>query len=429
MNGPRWAYRYLPLPAYWLLWLGYWLVPRARWSLEARLAIRLLPPRGRRAIWFHAASVGEISTIAPVVAETMRARPGTPVVVTTVTPTGAKHAAEKIRNAEIALLPFDFLPAMRRFVAAIEPCCLVIGETEIWPNLLAEARREGAPVVLVNGRISDKSYPRYRLVRALIGDALRDFDLLLMRTQQDADRIVALGALPARVEVVGNTKYDMLPGPLAQDRRRAIRRSLGIEDGTKVVTLGSAREGETEILLEAMTDRRTRSAARAIVAPRHLDMVPRIVELARSMGFDCETVVDLAGPASARVRMAQVLVVAKMGLLLEVYGISDVAIVGGTFRPYGGHNPLEPASQGCVTLVGPYTQNIGDDMDYLLGRSCALAVGEDQVRATIADLVAGDEKRARIGQAAIEAVGERRGVAARCVAAMESRGLLAPERA
>ncbi|MFZ1947215.1 MAG: glycosyltransferase N-terminal domain-containing protein [bacterium] len=424
MNGSRWAYRYLPLPLYWLLWAAYWLVPRARWSLEERLAIRLLPPRGRRAIWFHAASVGEVSTIAPVVAETLKSRPGVPVVVTTVTQTGARRAAKEIGEAEVALLPFDFLPCMRRFVTALEPSCLVIGETEIWPNLVAEVRRRGAPVVLVNGRISDRSYPRYRLIRALIGDALRDFDLLLMRTRRDADRIVALGASADRVQVIGNTKYDMLPGPMDAVRRREIRRSLGIGDGTKVVTLGSAREGETEILLEAMSDPHTRSAARAIVAPRHLEMVPRIEELCRSRGFDCRLISDLAAPAGAAVRGEEVLVLARMGLLLETYGISDIALVGGTFGPYGGHNPLEPASQGCVTVVGPHTQNIQDDMTYLIERSCAVVVGEGEAPARIAGLVAGGEELARMGRAAIAAVGEKKGVAARCVAAMDRRGVL-----
>lgn len=415
------------LPLYGMLWVGYWLVPRARWSLEERLAIRLLPPRGRRAIWFHAASVGEVSTIAPVVAETLKARPGVPVVVTTATTTGARRAAETIREAEVFLLPLDFLPCMRRFVAAIEPSCLVIGETEIWPNLVAEARRQGAPVVLVNGRISDKSYPRYRLIRALIGDALRDFDLLLMRSERDAERIIALGAPADSVEVMGNTKYDMLPGPLDQGRRREIRQGLGIDDGTKVVTLGSARDGETEILLEAMSDPRTRSAARAIVAPRHLEMVPRIQDLCRSKGFDCELISDLVAPAGAPVRKAKILVLARMGLLLETYGISDIAMVGGTFGPYGGHNPLEPASQGCVTLVGPHTRNIEDDMAYLIQRSCAVVVGEGQVPSAIAGLVAEDEELARIGRAAIGAVAEKKGVAARCVAAMATRGLLRAE--
>jgi 3-deoxy-D-manno-octulosonic-acid transferase len=415
-------YTYLPLPLYACLWLVCLASVRGRSGLEWRLAVRSLPPRGRRAVWFHAASVGEISTIAPVVAQFRKAVPGLPVVVTTMTPGGARRAAEKLKGVEIALAPFDFLPAVRRFVSAIEPACLVIGETELWPNMIREAKRQGASVVLVNGRISQKSYPRYRLVRFFMKSILELFDLLLMRTEADARRIIGLGASPDRVEVAGNTKYDILPSPISEDRRRDLRRDLGISEGTKVVTLGSAREGESEIVIQALREWIDGEPPLLIVAPRHLNLVPQVEQAARALGRTALVLRGLSLPAGER--PAQVLILAQMGRLLEIYAISDVAIVGGTLRPFGGHNPLEPASQGAVTVVGPYTQNIKDDMDYLTSRSGALVVNESSLGAAITEILTHDEKRRNMGLAAARAVEAKKGIAARCVDAMLRRNLL-----
>jgi 3-deoxy-D-manno-octulosonic-acid transferase len=417
-------YRYLPLPLYACLWVAYWLIPRGRGSLECRLALRSLPPRGRRAIWFHAASVGEISTIAPVVDQVRKVLPGIPVVVTTMTKGGAGRAAAKVRQAEIALVPFDFYPAVRRFVSAMEPSCLIIGETELWPNLISEAKRQGASVVLVNGRVSQRSYPRYRLVRVFMRAVLEQFDLLLMRTEADSHRIIGLGARPETVQVAGNTKYDILPTPLGADARKAVKEALGIGAGTKIVALGSAREGESEIVLKALALWKGGTALRLVIAPRHLGLVAQIEHLCSSLGYTFATLSDLRLPEPERTPGPQVLILAQMGRLLETYAIADVAIVGGTLRPFGGHNPLEPASQGCVTVVGPHIENIRDDIEYLASRRCAFAVNEADLSRTIADVLADDQKRIAIGAAAERAVAEKKGIAEKCVAAMAERGLL-----
>jgi 3-deoxy-D-manno-octulosonic-acid transferase len=393
--------------------------------LEWRLAVRSLPPRGRRAVWFHAASVGEISTIAPVVTQLRKVAPGVPVVVTTMTRGGARRAAEKLKGIEIALAPFDFLPAVRRFVSAIEPACLVIGETELWPNMIREAKRQGASVVLVNGRISQKSYPRYRLVRFFMRPILEIFDLLLMRTETDAHRIIDLGALPERVEVAGNTKYDILPAPISDVRRRDLRRDLGVNERTKVVTLGSAREGESEIVIAGLATLMNAEDYLLIVAPRHLSLVPQVEQAVKALGRTVLVLPELSLPAGER--PAQVMILAQMGHLLETYAISDVAVVGGTLRPFGGHNPLEPASQGAVTVVGPYTQNIRDDIDYLMSRSCALVVDESTIGAVIGGMLTQDEKRRSMGLAATRAIEDKKGIAARCVEAMLRRNLIPRE--
>ncbi|HVP56566.1 MAG TPA: glycosyltransferase N-terminal domain-containing protein [bacterium] len=418
-------YTYLPMPFYAALWAACSASVGGKSGLEWRLAIRSLPPRGRRAVWFHAASVGEISTIAPVVTQMKQTFPDLPVVVTTMTPGGARRAAEKLEGVEIALAPYDFLPAVKRFVAATEPACLVIGETELWPNMITEAKRQGASVVLVNGRISQKSYPRYRTIRFVMGWILNHFDLLLMRTETDAHRIVSLGAAPERVEVAGNTKYDMLPAPIPPGRRRDLRRDLGISERAAVVTLGSAREGESEIVMRGLAERVKRDDLVLVIAPRHLNLVPQIEQAAKSFGRKVTVVRGLDLPAGET--PSEVIILAQMGHLLETYAISDVAIVGGTLRPFGGHNPLEPASQGVVTVVGPFTQNIRDDMSYLTSRSCALAVDEFTLGQAVADILADEEKRQAMGRAAARAVEDKKGIAQRCVDAMVRRGLLPRE--
>jgi 3-deoxy-D-manno-octulosonic-acid transferase len=384
--------------------------------------MRLLPPRGRRAIWFHAASVGEVSTIAPVVAEVRKMNPDVPIVISSMTRGGASRAREKLGDAEVALAPFDFLPCMRRFVSALEPSCLVIGETEIWPNLVFEARRHGAPVIMVNGRISNKSYPRYKLVRTFIRGILDGFDLMLMRTPVDAERILSLGADPGRVEVIGNTKYDILPRPASREARDRTRSALGLPPDAAVLTLGSAREGECEIVLGALAAAGVKSLARIIVAPRHLNLVQEIEGVCRTEGLSCLTLTDLEGQAGAG--GADVIVLAQMGRLMDVYAISDVGIVGGTFRPFGGHNPLEPASQGCITLVGPHIANIRDDIDYLTSRSCAFVVNEAGLGATVVGLLSDPGRRDEIRLRAVRAVEEKKGIAAKCVEAMVRRNLL-----
>ena len=313
---------------------------------------------------------------------------------------------------------------MRRFVTALEPACLVIGETEIWPNLVSEAKREGASVVLVNGRISSKSYGRYKLVKALIGSVLRDFDLLLMRTETDAGRIISLGACPDRVEVAGNTKYDILSAPLDQASQSAARQALGIDPASKVVTFGSAREGECEIVLGALAASGITAMARIIVAPRHLDLVAGIEQLCRDLGLSSATVTDMrAGPPQPK-GTPDVIILAEMGRLIEIYGISDIGIVGGTFKPFGGHNPLEPASQGCITIVGPHIGNIRDDIEYLTSRSAAFVLLENELGPRVRELLSSERGTEEIGRSAVRAVEEKKGIAAKCVRAMLREGLL-----
>jgi 3-deoxy-D-manno-octulosonic-acid transferase len=417
------VYRYLPLPVYVLLLLAYWLLPFARRRIGARLAMDLPRPKGSPVYWFHASSVGEMSTIAPIVAEVRQRRGNCEVVVSTMTVNGMRRAREILNTVPIFLLPLDFYPCMRRAVERLKPSALVIGETEIWPNLIVESKRRAVQIALLNGRISKKSFPRYKLARPLIGDVLGRFDRLLMRTRIDADRIIALGAAAGRVEVAGNTKYDMLPGPLPEGRRQATRRDLAVGQGQAVITLGSAREGECEVIFEALRAIPPATRPVLVVAPRHMGLVSQIEELAASFGFTSRTTPSAPGD-SPRGRKAEIIIIAEMGRLLDMYAISDIAIVGGTFKSFGGHNPLEPASQGVVTIVGPHIQNIADDMEYLRSRGCAFISDGARLAGLIRDLLSDGEGRIEMGRRAASAVREMKGISRKYVDTLFERGIL-----
>jgi len=278
------------MPLYWLLMLAYRLLPPTRKRLGPRLALGLPEVKGGPVVWFHASSMGETSTIAPVVTEIAGRCKGCRLVVTTMTVAGQRRAREILDTTETILLPFDFHPAVRRLIVSLKPTMLVIGETEIWPNLIVEASRAGISLAVVNGRISKKSYPRYKMIRPLTRFVLSRLDLLMMRTHMDARRAVKLGAREDRAFQVGNVKYDNLPEPLPDEARASMRNELGLGSGRLVITLGSARDGETAIVLAAIRSAAIDPEPLVIVAPRHMNLVPQVEEACRKEELECRTV-------------------------------------------------------------------------------------------------------------------------------------------
>ena len=430
------VYEALTSAVYAFMWLGHTLLPPLRKRLAPRLAMDVVAAAGKPLIHFHASSVGEISSIAPVMREVAKKVPDHALLITTMTRTSLKRAEEVMPGARAMLIPYDLPPAMGRFLRACRPVAVIVAETELWPNLLRGARRQGASLVLVNGRISTRSIGRYRSVRSLVGCVLAGFDLLLMRSEEDAARIRSLGADPDRISVMGNTKYDALPGPVPAERRAALRRSLGIAGSRPVVTLGSAREGESEILLRALAGFDAAGAPAVVLVPRHLDRVGALEDMCRSMGYGVRLSAgggrgrppgngpDLPGRQEEGAAGRTVIIVNEMGKLLEYFAISDIGIVGGTFRPYGGHNPLEPASQGAAVVLGPYRDNISDDVEYLLARDAAVITDEDGLGDVIGRLLSDREGLADMAARAASAVQAGKGAARRCVDAMKAAGVL-----
>lgn len=319
--------------------------------------------------WIHAVSVGEVRLALALLPALRRRFPGAPVHLTTATATGRALASARAGGAappeSIAALPFDLPFAMGRLLDRLRPRAILILETEIWPNLLRLCAREGVPVILVNGRISPRSFPRYRALRPFLRRVLSGVSLFGMQSREDADRIVHLGADERRVRVTGNLKFDLAPPPAD---RQGVRLRLGLEDGTPLFVAGSTAAREERAVLDAFAAlRRSHPSARLVLAPRHPEDFAAAQRLAGAAGHAVALWSRLAaagqagraaasGPAPAPARF-DVLVLDAMGVLPDLYAASDLVFVGGSLVRRGGHNVLEPAALGRPVLFGPHMEN------------------------------------------------------------------------
>ena len=380
-------------------------------GIPIRLGQRLgyLPPRsGGPCGWIHAVSVGESITAAPIIEGLRRLEPSLPLVMTTVTETGARIVAERFAGAvDHRFFPLDFPGPVRRAIDAINPRFVVCMETELWPNVLRMLARRGVPVMIANGRVSDRSYPRYRAVRRLLRPVLDDVRVFAMQSDEDAQRIVALGAPPARVFVTGNLKHEAAPDET--ETTEGWRLTLGLDAGTAVWVAGSTHRGEEEILLDAhrrLLDRLP--DARLILAPRHPERVPEVAEMARRRGFEVvrRSQLPRAHPAGA------LIVVDTVGELASMYSVGVVAFVGGSLVPAGGHNVLEPALRGKPVLFGPHTENFRESSGLLRAGGGGLVVRDGAgLVTTLTRLMTDRDLCAALGAASRQAAASREGAA------------------
>ena len=308
---------------------------------------------GENCIWIHAVSVGEVMAITPLAqALTAKLGAGWRVVVSTTTMTGQQLARQRFGEENVFYLPLDFAFALRPFFSVLRPKALILAETEFWPNILRIAHEEKVRVAVVNARISDRSFPRYKRFRGLLARVLRNVDLFLAQTAADRDRLVAIGADAGRVQVPGNLKFE---AAVVKDTKLVGELSGGI--GGPVLVCGSTVEGEEELLVPAF--RRVLAAnpsATIILAPRHPERFAVVAELLKQSGVTFWRRSEWrGGPVGGGV-----LLLDSIGELASVYELATAAFVGGSLVPRGGHNILEPARFGKPILVGPYTQNFRD---------------------------------------------------------------------
>jgi 3-deoxy-D-manno-octulosonic-acid transferase len=384
-----------------------------RFGLGRRLAMP--------SIWLHAVSVGEVSAAAALVRALHARHPDVPLVLTTATPTGRAQAATLFgADVEVRFLPYDTAGSVRRFLARIRPLAAIIMETELWPNLLHECGRRGVPVVFASARLAARSVPRYRRFGTLFSAGLRNA-WVAAQSSTDADRFIALGADPARTRVVGNLKFDMRLGEaVAENGRELRRRYLGARP---VWTAGSTHEGEEEIVLgaHAALERAVRGALLVLV-PRHPQRFEGVAALLERRGL----VFDRRGRSDTVRPEAQVLLLDTMGELTAFYAASDVAFVGGSLVPVGGHNLLEPAALGVPVITGPHTQNGPEIARLLIEAGGALEAADGVALAAAAGrLLADPALRERMGESARSFVEAHRGSLARLLALIEP--LLAAE--
>jgi 3-deoxy-D-manno-octulosonic-acid transferase len=314
---------------------------------------------GRPVLWIHAASAGEVAAVSEIVRRLSR-RDGAPAVLLTTTTRSGRDAAARLSCVAVAALaPIDCWPAVRRFLRQARPYALVLVETELWPNMIELSARAGLKIGLVNGRISERSFPRYRMIAPLLRPFLARIDRVAARTDMDGRRFIALGMPRDRVLVAGNMKYDRLASP--DERGRAELARLGWQ-AAPVLVAASTHPGEEEVLLEAFAGLRRRfPGLKLVLAPRHVERHDEAAASLREAGLPfCR----LGGEAPDG---ACVLLVDAMGWLVSFFPCARAAFVGGTLVPVGGHNILEPAMAGIPVIFGPHVEHTREAAQALLG--------------------------------------------------------------
>jgi 3-deoxy-D-manno-octulosonic-acid transferase len=389
--------------------------PKLRHGIRERLGFyrsREAPGTGSPRIWLHGASAGDLLSLQPMMRELKERIPGCCLVVTTITNSGLEMARAKIREADVIVYaPYDLPGATRRAMAALRPDLLVLEYTEIWPNLIRAARKAGVRIALTNGRFAPEKLSRYRSFFRAVGKPLRSITLFLMRSDEEAERALQLGAPPDRVWVTGNTKFDALVLDRPRGDDEALRSALALDPARPVFIAGSIHEGEEELLLDVY--RRLLAdfpGLQMVVAPRYVERAARIVSIAQGAGLTARL-----RSAGATAGPAQVVVVDTIGELAAAYRLATLAFVGGSFIRCGGQNVLEPAGQGKPVLFGPHMESFKDSVQVLVGRGGIQVATPEQLLKVARELLSRPDEIRRLGAMAREAVGAVRGASARNV--------------
>jgi 3-deoxy-D-manno-octulosonic-acid transferase len=382
-----------------------------RWGRLPEAMARRSAPR----LWIHAASVGEVMAATPVIRAYHALHPDHQIVVSVVTP-GGYEVAEKLVGEWITFVfyaPFDIPPVVRRVLLTVQPDVLAVMETELWPNLLFHARRSGAKLLLINGRISDRSFGRYRRFRAIFGWTLNLFDRLLAQTPQDAQRLQAIGAQPSRVEVFGNTKFDQATDRLDEAQIAALRKDLKLPLNAPVWVIGSTRIALEEAFLITvyLKLRETLPDLVLIHAPRHVERAEEVAEMMRNAGLKPvrrTQMSSVSGPVSQ-------IVLDTFGELGNVYAVADVAYLGNSLiPPGGGQNPLQAFAQGKPAFYGRYMTNFRDIAAQAESAGVGFPVADaDELAERMQALLQDRGRLSEIAERAVELVQRNRGAAAR----------------
>jgi 3-deoxy-D-manno-octulosonic-acid transferase len=367
---------------------------------------------GDESIWIHAVSVGEALTARALAADLKERYPRLRLYLSTTTMTGQEVARRSLQHVDaVFYFPFDWSFIVRRTLDLVKPRLFIMMETEIWPNLLRECRTREIRTLLINGRISSRSYPRYKLIRSFFKRVLRDVDRFCMQSDESARRLIDLGADPARVTVTGSLKFDSLEVPrvTAHGRpRERVLRFFAISPNRVVIVAGSTLRGEEAAVIRAFERVRTLApGALLVLAPRHTERFGEAEHLARDAGLNVVRRSDLPIDAEPR---ADVVVLDTLGELAQLYQIATAVFVGGSLVDQGGHNILEPAIFGKPVVFGPYMQNFKDIAEAFVANGAAVQVASDRELETALLALATDPvRRARLGAAARALVEANRG--------------------
>jgi 3-deoxy-D-manno-octulosonic-acid transferase len=394
---------------------------------------------GRPIIWLHCVSVGEAQAARPLARALLEEYPRHVLVVSTTTLTGQRVAREAFagRAALVFYFPFDWAWSVRRALRAINPSLVLVMETELWPRFFRECRERGVPVALVNGRISEKSFGRYRIVRTFIRRVLADISVAAAQTDADAARLVALGLAPERVRVTGNVKFDIEEPAVEQPLTEELRRRFHISETRPLVVAASTHAPEERILLDAFklaadmgatrkgseesnsSESNVAGRPRLLIAPRHPERFGEVATQIETSGLSWSRRSDAARESD---ETCDVILLDSIGELRAVYTLAEMVFVGGSIAHVGGHNVLEPALSARTVVTGAHTSNFKSIVAALLEQHALVQLppveGAEATRAlanVLRDLLDDDEKRRRTGERARAVLEQNRGATARTV--------------
>lgn len=371
--------------------------------------------RSRPVIWLHAVSVGESIAARPLLKALRQNYPEHAIVISNTTETGREIAAGFPEKDLCIYFPFDFLPAVKLALNAIRPGVIIIMETEIWPNFTWEASRRNIPVLLANGRISDRSFNRYMKFSWFFRHALQLFSALCMQTETDCKRITAIGAPADNTFATGNLKYDIPFRQVSDDEKRSLRTEYSIPADLTVITAGSTHPGEEELVLNAYQELlKSGEEIFLILVPRHPERATAVTALLDRYELGYRRRTALENSAGDQFNRGQVLLVDTIGEMMRLYALSDLVFVGGSLVPTGGHNLLEPASIGVASIFGPHMTNFREIASLVLQYRTGIQINApDELTAVWSRLIGDNSQRIELGQNGLRMMQENGGATQR----------------
>ncbi len=398
---PYTLYKYLKLPEEWHERMG-------RYHFDFS--------RSSRGIWVHGASLGEIGAASQLVRRLRKRCPSQRIIVSAMTAAGKVRAGEIMAGADaFVIMPFDFIPLVWRAVRRINPATLILIETEIWPSLLFLARRRGVQVVLANARISDRTYRRYLKFGSVTRWLFNQINLYCPKNHDERKKFIHLGVNEDKIKLTGCLKSDNgIKHPVSRDE-------LFIPENRLIVVAGSVRKGEESIVIKAFKELQTEQKnCYLIIAPRHMNRVSEMEGMLKREGLTY-----MKRTLKRSYQTEQVMILDTIGELGNIYSVADVAFVGGTLLPYGGHNLLEPASFGVPILFGPHVNNIRADVEEFLETGCAIMVKDGgELVSALSTLLRDPERRARMGKNALTLLEQKQGIVERYITVLVKNGVL-----
>ena len=395
-------------------------LPHRGWTMRlGRYPTRVVESlRGRRSIWLHAVSVGEVLAAQPLVRALAQAYPEDPLVVSTITPSGFEVASEQLGDRCASVyFPLDLRRCVARALDTLRPRLLLLMESELWPTVIRLTAARGVPMVVINGRLSPHAFERYQWIKPLVARMLGEVDHFLMQSQADADRLLQLGARAATVHVVGSLKWDasLKNRPAPQAIQEAAAR-IGLNGREVVIVAGSTHRGEERVVLEAFQVLRSAHPnARLIIAPRHMERLAEVEGLIRHAGL-----IPVKCSQAIRETRWEVGLVDTFGQLPLYYGLASVVFIGGSLIPHGGQNPLEAASLGRPMIFGPSMHNFEAITHQLLAhRAARQLTGGEGMALLFQELLAHPAQAQDMGRRAQELTEQFHGATQRTLAVLK----------